>query len=187
MRAIKLGSLLILVAGFIIGLILISSCDTGTSGESFVDIPDGPKQIFRGGYGNIVIKYQPPPEPIFKVDNATRYLDFNQLQQKYGIIEQPLVVAYNVKSSVVSVSIESNTLEPAFDSEVIAVIKSWIYSRWGFGRMKIKVEMARSRITVDRRGIDLAEPVPGQSVPTFGESKEMVASYGFNKVIEGNL
>ena len=187
MRIIKLGTLLILAAGFIIGLLLVSSCDTGATGESFVDIPDGPKQIFRGGYGNIVIKYQPPPEPIFKVDNATRYLDFNQLQQKFGIVEQPLVVAYNVKSSVISASIESNTLEPGFDSEVLAVIKSWIYSRWGFGRMKIKVEMSRSRITVDRRGISLADAVPGQSIPTFGELKEMVASYGFNKVIEGNL
>lgn len=143
--------------------------------------------IFRGGYGNIVIKYQPPPEPIFKVGNATAYLDFNQLQQKYGIVEQPLVISYNVKSSVMSASVEKNTLDPAFDNEVLAIIKSWTYTRWGFGRLKIKVEMARGRVTVDRSFANLADRVPNMSMPKFGDAKDLVAAYGFSKVVLGDI
>ncbi len=164
-----------------------SGCKTGAEGESFFETSDGPKIIFRGGYGNIVIKYQPPPEPIFKVGNATQYIDFNKLQQKYGVVEQPLIVSYNVKSSVIGASIESNTLDPSFDNEIIAIIKSWTYTRWGFGRVKVKVEMARSRITVDLTGANLADRVPNQSMPRFGEAKDMVAAYGFNKVVMGEI
>jgi len=168
-------------------LIVISGCRTGIEGESFFETPDGPKIIFRGGYGNIVIKYQPPPEPIFKVGNATQYVDFNKLQQKFGIVEQPLIISFNVKSSVIGATVESNTLDPNFDSEIIAIVKSWTYTRWGFGRMKVKVEMARSRITVDLGGANLADRVPNQSMPRFGEAKEMVAAYGFNKIVTGEI
>ncbi|RKZ31597.1 hypothetical protein DRQ36_01500 [bacterium] len=179
--------LLVLMA-LIAAIALFSpGCEAGTEGESTFECPDGPKIIFRGGYGNIVIKYQPPPEPIFKVGNATQYLDFNNLQLKYGIIEQPLIISYNVKSSVIGASVESNTLDPAFDNEVLAIIKSWTYTRWGFGRLWVKVEMARSRITVDMSGANLADRVPNQSMPRFGEPKEMVAAYGFNKVVRGEV
>jgi len=187
MKNIKLTTLAIIItllSGF---LLSISGCKTGVEGESYFEPPDGPKIIFRGGYGNIVIKYQPPPEPIFKVGNATRYIDFNQLQQKFGIIEQPLVITYHVKSSVMGASIEKNTLDPAFDNEIIAIIKSWTYTRWGFGRMKVKVEMARSRITVDMSGANLADRVPNMSIPKFGEAKDLVAAYGFSKVAQGDI
>ena len=43
--------------------------------------------------------------------------------------------------------------------------------------------MAKSRITVDLTDASLAEPVPNQSMPRFGEAKDMVASYGFSKVV----
>lgn len=175
----------IMLCSILILPLIISStgCKTGAEGESFIETAEGPKIIFRGGYGNIVIKYQPPPEPIFKVGNATQYIDFNQLQQKYGVVEQPLVVSFNVKSSVIGVTIESNTLDPAFDNEVIAIIKSWTYTRWGFGRVKVKVEMARSRISVDLTGASLADRVPNQSMPRFGEARDMVAAYGFNRIV----
>ena len=80
--------------------LVLSGCASGPTGESYFDIPDGPKIIFRGGYGEIVIKYQPPPEPIFKVGNATMFIDFEALRQKYGIVEQPLAISYNVKTSI---------------------------------------------------------------------------------------
>jgi len=171
----------------ILPLVFSAGCKKGAEGESFFETPDGPKIIFRGGYGNIVIKYQPPPEPIFKVGNATQYIDFSKLQQKYGVVEQPLVISYNVKSSVIGATIESNTLDPNFDNEVIAIMKSWTYTRWGFGRMKVKVEMARSRVTVDLSGANLADRVANQSMPRFGEAKELVAAYGFNKVVLGEI
>lgn len=179
---------LILCSLILLPLLLSSTgCKTGAEGESYFETADGPKIIFRGGYGNIVIKYQPPPEPIFKVGNATQYIDFNKLQQKFGVVEQPLIISYNVKSSVIGATIESNTLDPSFDNEVMAIIKSWTYTRWGFGRVKVKVEMSRSRITVDLTGANLADRVPNRSMPRFGEAKEMVAAYGFNKVVLGEI
>jgi len=168
-------------------VMIISGCSSGTQGESYFDVPDGPKIIFRGGYGNIVIKYQPPPEPIFKVGNATMYLDFERLRSKYGIVEQPLIVTYNVKTSVRGASFETNTLNPAFDNEIMAIVKSWTYTKWGFGQLKVKVEMARSRITVDMSNCSLADPVANRGMPKFGDPKDMVAAYGFSKVIRGSI
>lgn len=176
-----------LLSAFVLALTMSFGCKTGLEGESSFETDDGPKIIFRGGYGNIVIKYQPPPEPIFQVGNATRYLDFNELQKKYGIVEQPLIISYTVKTSVMSATVESNTLDPAFDNEVLAVIKSWTYTRWGFGRLRIKVEMARSRVTVDMSGANLADRVPNMSMPRFGEAKDMVAAYGFAKVSQAGV
>ncbi|GEM_PF-1437478 len=176
-----------LFSALLFALSMSFGCKSGLEGESSFDSEDGPKIIFRGGYGNIVIKYQPPPEPIFMIGNATRYLDFNELQQKYGVVEQPLIISYTVKTSVMSTTVESNTLDPAFDNEILAIIKSWTYTRWGFGRMRIKVEMARSRITVDMSGANLADRVPNMSMPRFGESKDMVAAYGFSKITQAGI
>ncbi|MCK5832198.1 hypothetical protein KAH81_00850 [bacterium] len=178
----------VVVLSFVVILLAMSfGCRNAVEGESGFETEDGPKIIFRGGYGNIVIKYQPPPEPIFQVGNATRYLDFNELQKKFGIVEQPLILSYTVKTSVMSASIESNTLDPAFDNEILAVIKSWTYTRWGFGRLRIKIEMARSRVTVDMSGANLADRVPNMSMPRFGEAKDMVAAYGFGKVSQAGI
>jgi hypothetical protein len=187
MRKRKLAMNLIILSVTILAIFLMSGCAKRAEGESHFESPDGPKIIFRGGYGNIVIKYQPPPEPIFHIGNATRYVDFNELQQKFGVVEQPLVIAYMVKTSVMSATVESNTLNPAFDNELLAIIKTWTYTRWGFGRMKIKVEMAKSRITVDMSNANLADRVPNMSMPRFGEAKDMVAAYGFGKVTQGGI
>lgn len=184
---IKLASKIAILLFAVIAIAMSSGCKGGIEGESSFETEDGPKIIFRGGYGNIVIKYQPPPEPIFMIGNATRYLDFNELQQKYGVVEQPLIVSYTVKTSVMSTMVESNTLDPSFDNEVLAIIKSWTYTRWGFGRVRIKVEMARSRITVDMSGANLADRVPNMSMPRFGEPKDMVAAYGFGKISQAGI
>ncbi|MCD6501594.1 hypothetical protein J7L01_03250 [bacterium] len=178
---------LIAAMGVFFAIMLFPGCHAGVEGESHFEPPDGPKIIFRGGYGNIVIKYQPPPEPIFHIGNATRYIDFTELQQKYGVVEQPLIISYNVKTSVMSTTVDQNTLDPAFDNEIIAIIKSWTYTRWGFGRMKIKIEMARNRITVDMSGAKLADRVPNMSMPRFGEAKTMVAAYGFSNITQGHI
>lgn len=174
---------LVLLAILIVSVLLISGCGMGSAGESYFDPPDGPKMIFRGGYGNIVIKYQPPPEPIFKIGFASAYLDYDMLYQKYGVVEQPLVITYVVKTSVSGADVRVNTLNPAFDAEVLSIIKSWTYTKWGFGRLKIKIEMAKSRITIDYTDALLAEGVPNQSLPRFGEPKDMVAAYGFGKIV----
>jgi len=178
-----------LVGILIIAIALIvasSACQRRVEGESYFQTEDGPKIIFRGGYGNIVIRYQPPPEPIFKVGNATRYLDFNELYEKYGVIDQPLVISYQVRTSVMSTTIDRNTLSPTFDQEVDAIIRSWTYTRWGGGRLRVRVEMARSRITVDLRNTSLADRVPNMKMPDYGEAKDMVAAHGFTVVL-GNI
>jgi len=141
-----LALLLLLVVISIIG------CG-GKSGESYINLPEGPKILFRGGIGKITIRYVPPPDPIFRISNAMEYIEFPFIKENYGIPDKPLIIDY---------------------------------TRFGKGPMRISVDVAKKRISVDASNIRLAEQEPGRPAPKMGNVRELVKQIGFT-VVTGSL
>jgi hypothetical protein len=177
---------LLLIAASLIAALLLSSCSSGTAGVSGWSTKDDPKNVFRSGYGSITIKYQPPPEPIFKIGNATSYLDFDQLFKKYSVIEEPLVITYMVKTSVTAADITFPSSSPAFNNEIKGIVKSWTYTKWGQGKIKLKIEVGARKITVDMTGLSTTEAQSTTSMPKIGSAKEVIASVGWD-VVQGSV
>ncbi|MBN1756248.1 hypothetical protein JW877_08565 [bacterium] len=172
-----------------LGLILVSffslSC-TDESGESYINMPEGPKTVFRGGYGKVVIRYFPPPPPIFKVAQASQYLDFDVIRKDYGIPDKPIVIQYLIQTSVMSPIISQKTANAPFNNYVVSVVQSWIYTRYGTGSLKIKIDVAKKKMWVDADGIKLIDPEPGKPRPTVAPGRQLVASTGFT-IYEGKF
>ena len=167
-------------------LVLVLSGCGGGAGESYINLPEGPKILFRGGIGKITIRYTPPPDPIFRISNATEYIEFKTAKEKYGIPDKPLIVEYTVEMSVISPIIIQRTNNPQFNDYVIRTILGWNYTPYGRGPMRISVDMAKKRIIVDADEIRLAEQEPGRPAPKKGNVRELVRQTGFT-VVSGNL
>ena len=173
------------IAGFLLALLLFVGCG-GSSGESYINLPEGPKILFRGGIGKITIRYTPPPDPIFRISNATEYIEFQTIKEKYGIPDKPLIVEYTVETSVISPIIIQRTNNPQFNDRIIRVLQGWVYTPYGRGPMRISVDMAKKRIVVDANEIRLSEQEPGRPAPKKGNVREMVRQTGFT-VVSGDL
>jgi len=167
-------------------LLLLGGCGGRASGESYFNLPEGPKLLFRGGYGKITIKYTPPPDPIFRIANATQYIEFSTIKDNYGIPDKPIIVDYSVETSVMNPDIAQKTGNPGFDNYVMKSIQSWVYTRYGIGRVRLMVDVAKKKITVDKSGIVLIEAEKGRPAPKFGNPRDMVRAIGFT-VVEGRL
>ncbi len=174
-----LALLLLLVVISIIG------CG-GKSGESYINLPEGPKILFRGGIGKITIRYVPPPDPIFRISNAMEYIEFPFIKENYGIPDKPLIIDYTVENAVISPVIIQRTGNPQFNEYVLRVLQSWTYTRFGKGPMRISVDVAKKRISVDASNIKLAEQEPGRPAPKMGNVRELVKQTGFT-VVAGSL
>jgi len=158
----------------------------GEYGESYITIPEGPKILFRGGIGKITIRYVPPPDPIFRISNATEYLEFKIIKDKYGIPDKPLIIEYTVETSVIAPIITQRTGNPQFNDYVQRCLQSWIYTRFGRGVVRISVDVAKKRIVVDVSNIRLSEQEPGRPEPKMGNVRELVKQMGFT-IVDGNL
>ncbi|MBN2542409.1 hypothetical protein JXI42_06040 [bacterium] len=156
------------------------------SGDSYVNLPEGPKTIFRGGYGKVVIRYFPPPPPIFKVAQASYLIDFDEIKKNYGIPDKPLIVQFLVQTSVMSPIVSQKTANAPFNSYIISVVQSWIYTRYGTGSLKMKIDVAKKKIWVDPTGIKLIEAEPGKPRPSKAPGRQMIAANGFT-IIEGSF
>ncbi len=178
-KSIKIALLLALLS------LLVLGCGGG-GGESYINLPEGPKIIFRGGLGKITIRYTPPPPPIFRIANATDYIEFNYIKENYGIPDKPIIVEYTVEVSVISPTIIQRTSLPQFNDYIVRVIQGWTYTRFGKGAMRIKVDVAKKRIEVDPGRIVLVEAEAGKEVPRLGNVREMVRQVGFT-VVKGTL
>lgn len=165
--------------------VLICGCET-TTGESYINLPEGPKILFRGGFGKITIRYTPPPDPIFQIANATEYIEFEYIKKNFGVPDKPFLVEYTVESSVSSFSPIEKTSDPNFNDYIGRVVRSWIYTRYGVGPMRIKIDVPKKRITVDDSQIRLAEQEPGRPAPRKGNVRDMVRQTGFT-VVSGSL
>ncbi len=169
----------------LVSILVFVGCGTGT-GESYINLPEGPKILFRGGIGKITIRYTPPPDPIFRISNATDYIEFQTLKEKYGIPDKPLIIEYTVETAVISPIIIQRTNNPQFNDRVIRVLQGWIYTPYGRGPMRISVDMAKKRIAVNASEIRLSEQEPGRPAPKLGNVREMVRQTGFT-VVAGNM
>jgi len=165
----------------IIPMMLIMGCSSG-EGESYINLPEGPKIIFRGGIGKITIRYTPPPDPIFRISNATEYIEFQVIKEKFGIPDKPIIVEYTVETAVISPIIIQRTNNPQFNDYIIRVLQGWIYTPFGRGPMRISVDMAKKRIAVTANNIRLSEQEPGRPAPKLGTVREMVRQMGFTVV-----
>lgn len=178
-RAIRISTIMFFI------LMLNNGCERA-SGDSYINLPEGPKILFRGGFGKITIRYTPPPDPIFQIANATEYIEFEYVKQNFGVPDKPFLVEYTVESSVSSLSPIEKTSDPNFNDYICRAIRSWIYTRYGIGPMRIKVDVPKRRITVDDSQIRLAEQEPGRPVPRKGNVRDMVRQTGFT-VVAGSL
>jgi len=151
-------------------------------GDSYFNLPEGPKIIFRGGYGKITIKYTPPPDPIFKIANATQYIEFDQIKESYGIPDKPMIVEYLVETSVMGISPVQKTANPLFNDYIVKCISSWVYTRFGKGAVRIQIDVAKKKITVDTQGVQLLEAEKGRPTPVIGNARDLVRSSGFTIV-----
>ena len=169
----------------LISIIVIVGC-TGETGESYINLPETPKIIFRGGIGKITIRYTPPPDPIFRISNATEYIEFQTIKEQYGIPDKPLIIEYTVETAVISPIKIQRTNNPLFDDHIIRVLQSWLYTPYGRGPVRISVDVAKKRIVVDVSNIRLAEQEPGRPAPKMGNVREIVRQTGFT-IVEGGL
>jgi hypothetical protein len=158
----------------------------GQSGESYFNLPEGPKIIFRGGFGKITIKYTPPPDPIFKVANATSYIEFDVIKDQFGIPDKPIVVEYLVETSVMSIYPSTATANPRFNDYITKCVQSWVYTRFGKGQMRVMVDVAKKKIVVDTDGIMLLEAEKGRPKPVRGSPRDLVRATGFT-IVDGDL
>ncbi len=154
--------------------------------ESYINLPEGPKILFRGGMGKITIRYTPPPDPIFRISNATEYIEFQYIKDNFGIPDKPIIVEYTVETSVISPIIVQRTNNPQFNDYIVRALQGWIYTRYGRGVMRISVDVAKKRIVVDPSGIKLAQQEPGRPAPRLGNVRELVRQTGFT-VVAGSL
>ena len=169
---------LVIILLFITGLVLIS-CDSVEEGESYLNLPTGPKVMFRGGFGKITIRYFPPPPPVFKVAQATQYLEFKEIKNRYGIPDKPLIVEYLVQTSVMSAIVTQRTANSQFNDYAIKTIQSWMYTRFGKGALRVKIDVAKRKIWVDASDIGLIEPEPGKPQPSVASGRQLVKCTGF--------
>ncbi|MCD6594427.1 hypothetical protein DRQ29_05065 [bacterium] len=167
------------------GIISIIGCGD-KSGESYINLPEGPKILFRGGIGKITIRYVPPPDPIFRISNAMEYVEFPYIKDNYGIPDKPLIIDYTVENSVIAPVVIQRTSIPQFNDYILRILQSWTYTRFGKGPMRISVDVAKKRISVDVSNIRLAEQEPGRPMPKMGNMRELVKQMGFT-VVTGNL
>ncbi len=174
-KFITIGLIIILLS-----IVMLGCASKG--GESYINLPEGPKIIFRGGLGKITLRYTPPPDPIFRIANATDYVEFDIVKESYGIPDKPLIVEYIVDSAVISPSILQRTGSPRFNDYIIRVLQSWIYTRYGYGPIRIKVDVAKKRIEVDLSQIRLIEAEPGKPDPKLGSVRDIVRQTGFTVV-----
>ena len=169
----------------LMAIIAIVGCG-GETGESYINVPEGPKIIFRGGVGRITIRYTPPPDPVFRISNATEYIEFQLIKEKYGIPDKPLIVEYTVETAVISPVKIQRTNNPLFDDYIIRVLQGWLYTPYGRGPVRIAVDVAKKRIVADAGNIKLAEQDPGRPAPKIGSAREIVRQTGFT-VVESSL
>ena len=166
-------------------IIVFSGCQKET-GDSYFNLPEGPKIIFKGGYGKITIRYTPPPDPVFKVATTPSYIEFDEIKEQYGIPDKPILVKFLVDVSVTGLTVATPTANSRFNDYVQKVAQDWTYTRFGRGQMKMKVDVAKKRITVDASEIGLIEPEKGRPVPIVGNPRDLVKATGFT-IIAGKL
>ena len=172
----------LIVAGMLVAFALALSGCGGESGESYINLPEGPKILFRGGIGKITIRYVPPPDPIFRISNAMEYIEFKYIKDNFGIPDKPLIVEYTVETAVISPIIIQRTSIPQFNDYVLRVLQTWTYTRYGKGPIRISIDVANKRIGVDISQIRLAEQEPGRPAPKLGNVREIVRQTGFTVV-----
>ncbi|RKZ35004.1 hypothetical protein DRQ33_00920 [bacterium] len=176
----------IIIGIFISAIILCMIGCEGKAGESYINLPEGPKILFRGGIGKITIRYVPPPDPIFRISNAMEYIEFDYIKDNYGIPDKPLIVEYTVETAVIAPIIIQRTSNPQFNDYIMRCLQSWTYTRFGKGPIRIMVDVAKKRIAVDPANVRLAEQEPGRPPPKMGTVRELVKQMGFI-VVGGNL
>jgi len=177
----KLTTLLLLA---LVATVFVS-CDI-EGGESYVTLPEAPKVIFRGGIGKITIRYVPPPDPIFRISNAMDYIEFKTIKDSYGVPDKPLIIEYTVETSVLYPNIRQRTESPQFNDYALRVVQSWKYTRFGTGSMKVAIDVAKKKITVDASQIRLVDQEPGRPAPKIGNVRELVRQNGFT-VVAGTI
>ncbi len=169
-------------------LSLLSSC-VGRYGETIIDIPkpiEDKDKLFRGGYGVITIRYTPPPPPVFELNNYSDAMEFNKIRTEFGIPDKPVIVDFMVDLTVYNPMLAQKSGNARFDSYVVNAIRTWGYTRYGRGMMKVKIDVPKRRVVVDASGIRLAESEPGKPAPYIGKPRDLVKIFGFN-IVEGKL
>ncbi|MFP4458752.1 MAG: hypothetical protein ACLFSQ_04080 [Candidatus Zixiibacteriota bacterium] len=158
----------------------------GQAGDSYFNLPPAPKEIFRGGYGRITIKYKPPPEPIFRVQSATQYIDLKDITEKYGVPDKPFVISLQIKGTVLSSRIIDETSKLQFNKYVEKTCKGWMYTQWGTGNLRVEVNVRTETITVDPSDIMLKDAGPDRAQTKVGNPYDLVRTAGFT-VVEGKI
>ncbi len=114
------------------------------------------------------------------------YIEFEEIKNQYGIPDKPIVVKYLVDVSVTGLTVSTPTANSRFNDYVQKMAQDWTYTRFGRGQMKVMVDVAKKRITVDASEVGLVEPEKGRPAPVVGNPRDLVKSTGFT-VIEGKL
>jgi len=169
-------------------LIVLSSC-VGKYGETIIELPkpiEDKDKIFRGGYGLITIRYTPPPPPVFELNNYSESIEFNKIRTEFGIPDKATIVDFMVDLTVYNPMVTQKSGNAKFDSYVVNAIRTWGYTRYGRGVIKIKIDTPKRKVIVAPRNIKLAESEPGKPPPYVGKVRELVKIFGFT-IVEGNL
>ncbi len=172
----------------ILFVFLLFSC-AKKSGETIINVPnpiEDKDKIFRGGYGLVEIVYTPPPPPIFQLNNYAEAIDFDKLKREFGIPDKPVVIEFSVDLTVMSPIIQAKSGNSRFDNHIIDIVKTWGYTRYGRGVIKMSIDMPKRKAIVDPSNIRLAEPEPGKPAPSIAPTRNLVKVFGFN-IVEGRL
>lgn len=170
---------LFLFAIFFIG------CDAD-SGSSFFNLPEQPQEIFRAGYGKITIRYEPPPDPIFRVQAATQYIDLRDITASYRIPDRPLILELQVDMTVRNISVIAGTEYADLDRYIARICEGWTYTTWGRGYLRMSVNIRAEEIVVDASSIILETAPPDRAPTRVGNPQEMIRASNF-RVVRGDI
>ena len=169
-------------------IILLSSC-VGQRGETIIDLPkpiEDKDKIFRGGYGLITIRYTPPPPPVFELNNYSEGIEFDKIRAEIGIPDKAVIIDFTIDLTVYNPHVAQRSGNSKFDAYVMNAVRTWGYTRYGMGTMKLKIDAPKRRVVVDPSGIKLIESEPGKPAPYIGKARKLVKIFGFN-IVEGRL
>jgi hypothetical protein len=161
-------------------LIMTGCKESDNSGETRFFYKDGPQQKFQAS-AKIVLRYTPPPDPIFRISKATIYLDFDEIKSQIGgIPERPFVAEFQVELGVSNIITKQGTNIPKYDAFCKKAINSWIYTPFGVGTMRISVDMAGKRIIIDPTDVRKKSEFGREG--KMGNPRELVRQMGFEVV-----
>ncbi len=166
----------------------IASCG-GKYGETIIDLPrpiEDEDKIFRGGYGLITIRYTPPPPPVFELNKYSEAIEFEKVRMEVGIPDKAVILDFAVDLTVYNPIVTQRSGNARFDTYIVNAVRTWGYTRYGRGILKIKVDAPKRKVIVDPSRIRLMESEPGKPAPYIGKPRELVKVYGFN-IVEGRL